>query len=242
MNIPFAMRHFGSVRYLKRAPLGVAGLLRASVFVLAIVLLAACNSKAPGTSGGASAKSPGSRSGERPPIDPEVVRQEVEQQESFKQLRKAACPRRIPDRQEERRPFPAINILEGLQYVRISDDSSRGSYEKVIELTDTGHRNLANDLEDEPERYLIRIARREYLPGLERFEKAPGRDDRLVVSFRWHWKPLNALGERLDLRAPYSDRTEHQGRATYMRSGDGWKLDDLWLDSNARDYVRGVYK
>jgi hypothetical protein len=41
-------------------------------------------------------------------------------------LRKAACPRRIPDRVEERRPFPAIDILHGLQYVTISDDSSRG--------------------------------------------------------------------------------------------------------------------
>jgi hypothetical protein len=112
----------------------------------------------------------------------------------------------------------------------------------VIELTGTGRQNLAKDLEEEPGRYVITIARREYLPGLERFEKAPRRDDRVIVSFRWKWKPLNPPGERLDLRAPYSDRTEHAGRATYVRAGDGWKLDELWLDRDARDYVRGIYK
>jgi len=120
--------------------------------------------------------------------------------------------------------------------------TARGSYEKVIELTDTGRQELANDLETTEDKYFITIARREYVPGLERFEKAPGRDDRLVVSFQWRWKPLNPLGERLDLRAPYSDRKEHGGRATYERNADEWKFAELWLDSDSKDYVRGLYK
>ena len=204
-----------------------------------ILLLTACGTKAPDTPDSAS---PAGQGGERPPIALEVIRQDVEQHESFQQVRKAACPRRIPDRIEQFRPWPAINVLEGLKYATISDDSSRGIYEKVIELTDMGRQELANDLESTEDKYFITIARREYVGGLERFEKAPGRDDRLVVSFQWRWKPLNPLGERLDLRAPYSDRNEHGGRARYERNADEWKFAELWLDSDSKDYVRGVYK
>ncbi len=242
--ISFAILHFDPMRFLKRAPIGVvAGFLRAGVLVPAILLLlAACSARAPDAPDGTKPESQARRGGERPPIDPEVVRKDVEQHETWGRLRKAACPRRILDRIEARRPFHAINILEGLHYVTISDDSSRGIYEKVIELTDTGRRDLANDLEEGPDRYIITIARREYLPGLERFEKCPRRDDCVFVELLWKWKPLNPLGERIDLRAPYSDRIEHGGRARYVRTGDGWKLDELWLDSDHRDYVGGVYK
>ena len=212
---------------------------RSSVFIATLVLLlTACGTKAPNAPDGASQ----ARDSERPPIALEVIRQDVEQHESFQQVRKAACPRRIPDRIEQFRPWPAINVLQGLKYATISDDSSRGTYEKVIELTDMGRQELANELETTEDKYFITIARREYVPGLERFEKAPGRDDRLVVSFQWRWKPLNPLGERLDLRAPYSDRKEHGGRATYERNADEWKFAELWVDSDSKDYVRGVYR
>ena len=237
------MLKFDPKRFLKRAPIGGVSLLPASMLVpTVLLLLTSCGSKPPDAPGGATPKSEARLGGELPPIDPELVREEVEQHERFGQLRKAACPRRIPDRIEQRHPFPAIDILEGLNYVTISDDSSRGIYEKVIELTDTGRRDLADYLEEEPNRYVITIAQREYLPGSERFKNAPGRDDRVFVRFRWQWKALNPLGERLNLSAPYSDRLEHEGRVTYQRTGEGWSLDDLWLDRDGRDYVFGVYK
>ena len=220
----------------------VSRFLHAGVLVSIVLLLAACGVESRNTPPASWPVVPASRDNKRPPIDPKVVREDVERHQRFGEVRKAACPRRILDRIEEYPPFPAINILEGLKYVTISDDTSRGKYEKVIELTDLGRRELASDLEEQANRYIITVARREYVPGLERYENAPRRDDRLVVSFQWKWKPLNALGERLTLWAPYSNRDEHGGRATYQRTADGWKLDDLWLDRNAVDYVWGVYK
>jgi len=180
--------------------------------------------------------------GEPPPIGPEVVRQDVEQHESWGQLRKAACPRRVIDRIEAMRPFHALSLMEGLRYVTITDDTSRGVYEKVVELTEVGRRDLSNNIEEEPGRYIIAIARREYLPGTERFEKCPRQDDCVLVDFKWKYKPLNAVGERIDLRAPHSDRVEHGGRSKYVRHTEGWKLEELWLQEDHRDYVRGVYK
>lgn len=227
--------------FLKRTPIHiVTGVLRVSVFLpILLIFCAACTPK---ISDPARDGVPGNSAKKPQPIAPSVVQEDVEQQAAFQEVRKAACPRRIPDRIEARPPFPAINILEGLQYVTISDDTSHGMYEKVIELTDTGRQTFASYLEEESERYIITIARREYLPGREQYENAPGRTDRIVVSFQWQWKPLNPLGERLNLWAPYSDRNEHQGRATYTQTGGVWKLDEVWLDRNHRDYVGGVYK
>jgi hypothetical protein len=218
------------------------------VFIPTVLLLfIACSTKSP------EAKAPdtpdiGNRilranEGHKPlPIDPAVVRADVERHQSWGRLRKAACPRRILDRSEERPPFPAINLLEGLKYATITNDTSRGKYEQVIELTDLGRRTLAGFIEEEMERYIITLAKREYLPGMEHYEKAPKRDDAMIVSFEWRWKPLNTLGERFNLWAPLRDRNEHSGRATYVRTADGWKLEDVWLMWDHRDYVWGVYK
>lgn len=217
--------------------------LRAPLLLLSGLLAAGCGGRSPNGSpdaGRAAAPSPPAPRGERTPIDPGVVRADVEGHDDFGSPRKAACPRRIEDRHEERRRYPAIDVLEGLGYVTISDDTSRGAYEKVVELTDTGRRELGGDLEEDAERYVVTVARREYLAGSERFENAPNRTDRVVVSFRWRWKGTNALGERLDTSAPFSTRPEHQGRATYDRAGDGWALRELWLDRDGRDYTRGV--
>ncbi|MBI4749632.1 MAG: hypothetical protein HY774_14180 [Acidobacteria bacterium] len=239
--VPPIFPRFTSMHFLKHTPIRtITGFLRASVFLLTfLIFLAACTPKTSDPAGNAV---PQNSAKKLQPIAPSVVQKDVEHQEAFQEVRKAACPRRIPDRIEARPPFPAINILEGLQYVTISDDTSQGMYEKVIELTDTGRQTFADQLEEEPNRYIITIAQREYLPGFERYENAPGRTDRIVVSFQWQWKPLNPLGERLNLWAPYSDRNEHQGRATYVETGGVWKLDEVWLDRNHRDYVGGVYK
>lgn len=220
----------------------MGGFLRAPLLCLSGLLLVACGAKSPhGSPDAGSASVQRARLSEAiptpTPIEPGVVRADVEGDGDFRTVRKAACPRRIPDRHEERRGYPAINILEGLDYVTISDDSSRGMYEKVIELTSTGRQDLSNDLEEQAEQYVITIARREYLAGTERFEYAPNRTDRLVVSFRWRWKGINALGERLNMDAPWSNRPEHQGRATYDRVGEGWQLQEIWLDHDARNYL-----
>lgn len=176
------------------------------------------------------------------PINPAQIRNDVEANASFQDLRKAACPRRVPDRVEEMSPFPAIAILKGLGYATVSDDASRGRYEKVIELTDSGRGDLEQFLQEEAERYVITIARREYIAGSERFDPAPGNPDRLFLEILWRWKPVNALGERLIMWSPDGDGPDHHGRATYDRTSEGWTLSELWLDRNNRDYVGGVYR
>jgi DNA-binding PadR family transcriptional regulator len=215
------------MRYLKLTPIVAA-------CSTALMLLAACGAEPGNTTKRETEPS-------SPPVDAAVVRDDVERSESFDEPRQAACPRRIPDRIEERRPFPAIDILEGLGYVTISDDSSRGAYEKVIELTPAGEQELGDDVEEEADRYVVTVARREYLPGSERYATAPGGDDRVVVSFMWKWQPTNSLGERMTLGEP-GGRDERQGRATYRRTTEGWELEEVWLESDARDYVRGVYR
>jgi hypothetical protein len=175
-----------------------------------------------------------------PPIAPETVRADVERQESWGQVRKAACPRRLPDRIEQLNRWHALSILHGLKYVTVTDDTSLGTYDKVITLTPAGRQVFREDLVEEANRYVISIARREYLPGLERFEPCAKRDNCIVVGFRWQWKGLNPLGDRIDLSAPFTTRPDHEGRATYVRTGDGWKLEDVWLQWDHRDYMHGV--
>lgn len=243
IGIRSPMLSFKRVKLIARAQLNLAAcLVRTSVFATVILFLTVCSTKAPSSGGNTGSESQETPGEKRPPIALKVVQGDVERHAKWGELRKASCPRRIADRSEARRPFPAIDILHGLQYVTISDDSSGGAYEKVIELTSTGRRNLANNIKEESAGYIIDIAQREYLPGFEQFDTAAGRDDGIIVSFRWRWRPLNALGERLNLSAPSSDRAEHQGRATYVRAGDEWKLKDLWLQENARDYKGGLYK
>jgi hypothetical protein len=175
-----------------------------------------------------------------PPIDPQVVRADVERQESWSVLRKAGCPRKVLDRWEERRRWPAIDALDGLQYATISDYTSAGLYEKLITLTSTGRIELREYLDERPDKYIITIARRQYKPGTEQFNKPYGRDDRLSVQFLWVWTPLNALGRRLSLWSSRYDRDEHFGTAFYVQTPDGWKLDNLSLESDRRDYEHAV--
>lgn len=207
---------------------------------LVVILLCACSSETNEPPVGETATSAGEAAEAESPIDPATVQEHVEQHESFAELKQAAVPRRVPDRGEERRRYPAIDILKGLDYITISDDSSRGAYEKVIELSGTGRMELLNEFEEEEDRYVIDVAQRAYVAGSERFDSPHGKEDEvLTVSFRWKWDPLNELGKRLNLRANDSRDDLHQGRATYVRSGDDWVLEKVWLDSSGRDYVRG---
>jgi hypothetical protein len=207
-------------------------ILAAALLSGVLMTLAGCRADAPTPSDGAP------RSG-GPPIAPAILRSDVERQEAWTPLRKAACPRQLPDRHEELRRYPAIRILEGLGYIKITDGTAFGIYVKNMEITDVGRRELGSDLEEEAERYVITIARREYLPGTERFEILPG-PERLVAHFKWWWNPLNALGERLTLGPPSSPRGEYGGFATYTRAADGWALNKLFLNSEDRDYMRSV--
>jgi hypothetical protein len=170
------------------------------------------------------------------PIDLEVVRADIERQESWAILRKAGCPRKVLDRWEERQRWPAIDALHGLQYAEISDYTSAGLYEKLITLTSTGRIELRDYLDERPDKYVFTIARRQYKPGSEHFSSPYGRDDRLTVHFLWVWKPLNALGRRLSLWSSSHDSDEHFGNAFYVRTPDGWKLDNLSLENDRRNY------
>ena len=175
--------------------------------------------------------------GKLSPIDSARVYEDVRTQQTFLQQRGAMCPKEIVDRIEEFRRYPTCQLLDGLKYATIRDGTSRGNYVKLIELTDAGRQALAADLEDRGDRFVFAVARKEVAPGYVRFENAPNRVDRVVVTFNWRWAPLNALGKGLDLRARYSGRDVHQGRATYDLTADGWTFVELWLNSDTKDYM-----
>src|SRR5689334_16740985 len=78
----------------------------------------------------------------RTPIDPAVLRADAERQAEWTPLRKAKCPRQLPDRHEELRRYPAISILEGLGYITISDGTAHGMYVKNMQMTFEGRRQL----------------------------------------------------------------------------------------------------
>jgi hypothetical protein len=172
------------------------------------------------------------------PIDSARLATDVRQHQSFQETRSALCLRDLPDRNEVVSRYPACGVLEGLKYATVRDDASRGSYMKVFELTGEGRQALGADLQDQGDRYVVAVARPELLMGRRlQFENAPNREDRVLVTFYWRWAPLNALGKGLDLGSNVYHRDEHQGRATYDQTSDGWTLAELWLDSDTRDYM-----
>jgi hypothetical protein len=224
-------------------PGGAIRLVLAAALCSGILLpLAGCGSRASTSPGSASvpgdATQPSSapaRTVEHPPIDPSVLRELAEGHEDWNHPRKARCPRQLPDRHEELRRYPAISILDGLDYITITDGTAYGMYVKNMQLTDAGRLALGSDLEESADYYVITIARREYLPGMETFETRPERDG-LVAYFRWRWKPLNALGERLPLGVSHSNRDYFDGFATYARAADGWTLDKVYLNGADGDF------
>ena len=84
---------------------------------------------------------------------------------------------------------------------------------------------------------MFAVAKRELKREYVRFAMAPGREERLVVTFNWRWAPINGLGKGLNLRGLHSGVDQHQGRATYDRTADGWTLAELWLDSDTKNYM-----
>jgi hypothetical protein len=135
--------------------------------------------------------------------------------------------------------YPAVGVLEGLGYIKITDGIAYNMYVKNMEITEAGRRELGRYLEEQAERYVITIARREYLAGTEKFEILPHLD-RLVGHFQWRWVPLNGLGERLTLVPPSLHRGEYGGFVTYSRTGNGWTLDKVFLNSQDKDYMYRV--
>jgi hypothetical protein len=174
------------------------------------------------------------RAGERPPIDLAALRELAERHEHWRRPRKARCPRQLPDRSEDLRRYPTLSLLDGLGYVTITDGIGSGMYVKNMAMTDAGRRALGSDLEERADWYVITVARREYLPGGENFEVRPG-GDRLVAYFRWRWKPLNPIGERLTLGPSY-DREYYDGFATYTRAAGGWALEKVHLNGADGDF------
>jgi hypothetical protein len=171
------------------------------------------------------------------PVDYAVVRRDVEALDRWARPRKGACPRSIIDRSEERRLYPLIDVMQGLKYVTVTDGQLYGNYVKLMELTPLGRQALGARLVEEAERYVVTIAEREFVAGSESWSWAPERRDRLAVEFSWRWKPLNEVGARLTMTAPHSVRDEHFGRAWYRRDGAGWRLDDVSISDDARDYM-----
>ena len=219
---------------------GASRLLLAALFLSGVLMpLAACRAGSPTASDGAAPASAPTHTGDRPPIAPAVLRADAERQAEWTPFRKAACPRQLPDRHEELRRYPAISILEGLGYITITDGTAYGMYMKNMEITDAGRQGLGSDLEESAERYVITIASREYLLGTEQFEIRPG-GNQLVAHFKWWWKPLNSLGERLTLGPSFGARGEYGGFATYSLAGGGWTLDKVFLNGDNRDYMHGV--
>lgn len=217
----------------------------ARLLTASALLLAACHNDAPKSVRDAEvsvAKIDNARmpNGKPSPIEASRVWADVEQHEKFQQQRGAACPKEMDDRIEVLRRYPTCQLLEGLKYATLTNGTSAGRYVKTVALTDEGRTALAADLEDRGDRLVFAVAKRALAREYVRFDTAPGREDRIVVTFNWRWTPVNALGKGLDLRAIYSGRDEHQGRATYDRIADAWTLSELWLDSDTKNYMSGV--
>ncbi|HSP16297.1 MAG TPA: hypothetical protein VLV78_16235 [Thermoanaerobaculia bacterium] len=173
---------------------------------------------------------------QEPIVPPELVRQSVEGDPSFGEIKKAMCPRRVPDRYEEMQRYPAIRILQGGEWATVTNDSSRGVYEKVIEITPAGRLELMNDLSEEGDQYVINIARRSYIRGSENESFGQAGTTEVVAGFRWQWQPLNNPGSRFTLE-PYG-RNGYGGRATFRRNDNNtWEMTDLWLEKDERNYL-----
>ncbi len=170
-----------------------------------------------------------------PLLPPDVVRQSVEQDARFAEIKKAICPRRVPDRHEEIDRYPAIRILEGGQWVTVTDDSSRGMYEKVIEMTPDGRLELMNDLLDDANEYVFGIARRTYVQGSE--VESPQNPNEVDVHFRWRWQPLNKPGGRFTLFPSTRADDSLNGTASFKRGPGGWEMVDLSLEDDGHDYM-----
>jgi hypothetical protein len=95
-------------------------------------------------------------------------------------------------------------------------------------------------LAEEGERFVVTLARRELVVGSERWSWRPNREDGFTVDFDWRWQPLNEVGKRLTLGAPGSFREELPGRALEQRTADGWRVDEVWLSNDTRDYMSRV--
>jgi hypothetical protein len=219
---------------------GAARFLVATALLQGTLLpLAGCGSRAsvsPDSASTASdAASVPARPDERPPIDPAVLRGLAEGHEQWSRERKARCPRQLPDRSEALGRYPTLSLLDGLGYITITDGTASGMYVKNMSITDEGRLALGSDLEENADWYVITVGRREYLPGTETFEFRPDRD-RLIAFFRWRWKPLNPIGERLPLGSSISRRDYFDGFATYDRASDGWTLDKVFLNGEDGDF------
>jgi hypothetical protein len=175
------------------------------------------------------------------PVDSARLATDLHEHQAFQETRTAMCLRDLPDRNEVVGRYPTCSILERLKYATVRDDASRGSYMKVFELTGEGRQALGADLQDQGDRYIVAVARPELIAGRRlQFANAPNREDRITATFYWRWAPLNAVGNGLNLGSTVYHRDEHQGRATYDQTADGWTLVELWLDSDTKDYMSGT--
>ena len=215
----------------KRESIVVARCARAGVLALAGLLpLAACGGGMPNPPGGNRSATQSTRRDEPTPIDPEVVREDVESDEGWAKLRQAGCPREVDDRHEEIDRYPAIHVMKSLGYVTVTDGISYNKYVKKMEITSEARQQLGEYLREEGDYYVVDLAEREYMPGREEYEPLPRDPRRLMVEFKWKWKPLNPLGEIMGLWREGKDVNEYYGRAQYVRAGDGWKLEKITLE------------
>jgi hypothetical protein len=214
-----------------RDPIAVARCLRAGALALAALLpLAGCAGKGSDAPGENRSAGQSPQRDERPPIDPDVVREDVESDEEWRKLRQAGCPREVDDRREEMDRYPAIHVMQSLGYVTVTDGVSYNRYVKKMELTPEAYQQLGEDLREDGDYYVVDLAEREYMPGREEYEPLPKDPNRLTVEFKWKWKPLNPLGDIMGLWREGVDTNEYYGRARYVKVGDGWKLESITLE------------
>jgi hypothetical protein len=168
------------------------------------------------------------------PVPVDFVRQTVQADSRFTDIKQAMCPRRLPDRYEEIARYPAFRILQNSHWGTVTDDSSRGVYEKVIEITPEGRLEFMNDLTEDADRYIFNIARRSYIEGSEIERPGP---NGVSVAFRWKWQPLNKPGAIFDLSPPYRSQDSLNGSAEFKDGPNGWELVDLWLEDDGHNYM-----
>jgi hypothetical protein len=163
------------------------------------------------------------------------VHEAIERHPAFSETKKAILPRRLSDHGDRDR-YPAIHALVTLGYITVTEDSSLGTIDLVIESTPDGRLQLMEDLREDATHYVVSLARREYLPDTEHVNIDRTTADKASVQFKWRWQATNKAGEALDRvsnPSSWDNEARFRGVATFTRARGEWRLDHIdWHDES----------
>jgi hypothetical protein len=163
-----------------------------------------------------------------PLLDTETLRTELQAHPGFRDRKQAVCPKRIRDDRDAIDDWPVIRVAEAAGYLKMTNDTSTGMYTRVIELTPPGYHAMFGDISEEPDRYVLTVARRrledDFLMNIR--PASHSHPDRFHVSFYWRWDPTNDLGRRLNL-GPRGRGQRLTGTVNVVRNGSKLQVSDV---------------